>query len=71
MRERLEFIKELLKEILNVLLTVYLAYLFFLYLWSTFDYLIPKLDFVLALLITAATLGFWFWQNPPKVLRKK
>ncbi len=43
------------------ILTAYFVYLFFLYLWSTFEYLFPKGAFVLALVITAMVVGAFGW----------
>jgi len=50
---------------LGWLLTAYFVYLFFLYLWSTFEYLFPKGAFVLALVITAAVVGYIGWRYIP------
>jgi hypothetical protein len=43
------------------LLTAYFVYLFFLYLWSTFEYFFPKAAFFLALVITALVIGAFGW----------
>jgi hypothetical protein len=43
------------------LFTAYFIYLFFLYLWSTFEYLFPKASFFLALVITSMAVGALGW----------
>ncbi|NPB05133.1 MAG: hypothetical protein GXO08_01990 [Aquificae bacterium] len=67
----LTFLKELLKRVFNALVAVYLLYLFFLYAWSTFDYLVPRLSFVLAVLVTAVLTGFLGWYYYPKIIGKE
>ena len=54
-------LKHLLSQVINTLITVYLVYIAFLYLWSTFEYITPKGAFILALIITFLGIGAFFW----------
>jgi len=53
------------RAVLGWLFTAYMVYLFFLYLWSTFDRFFPKVGFVLALIITALVVGYFAWKYIP------
>ena len=53
-------LKNLLSQVINTLITVYLVYITFLYLWSTFEYVAPKWALVLALIVTALGVGAFF-----------
>lgn len=53
----------LLSAVLGWLLTAYMVYLFFLYLWSTFNYIVPNGAFVLALIFTALVVGYIAWRQ--------
>jgi len=63
MGERLRWFLRLLSALLGWLLTAYMVYLFFLYLWSTFNYVVPNGAFILALILTAPLVGFIAWKN--------
>ncbi len=65
MRENLRSFLKFFQTLLGWLLTAYMVYLFFLYLWSTFDYLFPKASFVVSLLITAVVVGYLGWRYIP------
>ncbi len=63
MGERYKPLIYVFRKILEWLLSAYVFYILFLFLWSTFDKLIPKgvLGFVLALVITALFVGLYGW----------
>jgi len=63
MGERLRLFFRLLSAVFGWLLTAYMVYLFFLYLWSTFNYITPNGAFVLALLFTAIAVGYIAWRQ--------
>ncbi len=65
----IDFFKRLIGLVINVLIGVYFIYIFFLYLWSTFRYIVPNIAFILALIITASVVGAigWFKYNSFKV----
>ena len=65
MRERYKAIWRAVGAAFNWLLTAYFVYLFFLYMWSTFDYIFPKGAFVIALLVTALLVGYIGWKTIP------
>jgi len=58
MNGNLSSVLKFLQTFLRLVFTAYIVYLFFLYLWSTFDYLFPKVSFVVSLLITAVVVGY-------------
>jgi len=70
MGERFKNLLNLVKVILGWIFTAYMVYLFFLYLWSTFNYIVPKASFVLALLFTAPVVGYIGWKYFPLGARK-
>ena len=63
MGERFKLFLRLLSAVLGWLLTAYMVYLFFLYLWSTFNYIVPNGAFVLALIFTALVVGYIAWRQ--------
>ena len=65
MLQRYKAYFQILKAVLGWILTAYMVYLFFLYLWSTFDRLLPKGGFILAFVITAVVVGYFGWKYIP------
>ncbi len=65
MFERFKLAWKVFSAALGWLLTAYFVYLFFLYMWSTFEYIFPKGAFVLALLVTAPVVGYIGWKYIP------
>lgn len=66
MFDRYRPVLETIRAALGWLLTAYLVYLFFLYLWSTFERFFSKgVGFILALIITAALIGYLGWKYIP------
>ena len=63
MLERVKLVWKVFSAALGWLLTAYFVYLFFLYMWSTFEYIFPKGAFVIALLITALLVGYIGWKT--------
>jgi len=61
MKEKIFFLKRIALEILNFLFVVYIIYIVFLYLWSTFEYIVPKAAFILALILTTLVVGAYGW----------
>jgi len=71
MDSRIDFFKKLLSLVVNALIAVYFIYIFFLYLWSTFRYIVPNMAFILALLITASVVGVIGWFKYSSLLIRK
>ena len=65
MRERYRAVWRVVGTVFNWLLTAYFVYLFFLYMWSTFEYIFPKGAFVIALVITTFLVGYIGWKTIP------
>ncbi|RTZ58603.1 MAG: hypothetical protein DSZ31_05535 [Gammaproteobacteria bacterium] len=65
MKGNLKSFLKFFQTLLGWLFTAYIVYLFFLYLWSTFEYIFPKASFVVSLLITAMVVGYLGWKYIP------